>query len=301
MLVVENLKKEYKDVVAVDDISFQVNEGKIFGLLGPNGAGKTTAIRTILNIIKPTSGSISFDGKKITTEFANIIGYLPEERGLYKKSKVKDVILFLAELKNMNRASAEKEMDFWLKKLEIPFYKEKKIDELSKGNQQKIQFITSIIHNPKLLILDEPFSGFDPVNQQLIKEMILSFAGSGKIIILCTHQMETAEKLCSEIFLINKGKEVVSGSVSSVKKKFGSNNIKLEYEGDISFLKVLSQVVNVDEYSNYAEIQLKSEVDPYEFLKIIVDKIKITHFSVIEPTLHKIFIDVVKEEVQNEY
>lgn len=300
MLKVNNLRKEYKNVVAVDNISFNVEEGKIFGLLGPNGAGKTTTIRTILNIIKPTSGEITFEGKSINSDFADQIGYLPEERGLYKKSKVKDVVLFLAELKNMHRADAEKELDVWLDKLNISGYKEKKIEELSKGNQQKIQFISSVIHNPKLLILDEPFSGFDPVNQQLIKETIISFVDSGKVIILCTHQMETAEKLCSQIFLINKGKEIVSGSVGQVKKRFGSNNIKLEYEGDISFLKTMEEIIHVDEYKNYAEIQLKNEIDPYIFLKKIVDNIRITHYSVIEPTLHKIFIDVVKEGKANE-
>jgi ABC-2 type transport system ATP-binding protein len=294
MLVGENLVKEFNEVTAVNDISFKVEEGKIFGLLGPNGAGKTTTIRMILNIIKPSSGSIIFEGKPITDEFFNLIGYLPEERGLYKKSRVIDIIIYFAELKNMNKTSALKEADNWLKKLEIFHYRNKKLQELSKGNQQKVQFIISIIHNPNLLILDEPFSGFDPINQQEVKDTILSFVDTGKIVILSTHQMETAEKLCSDIFLINKGKEVCSGNLNKIKKNFGGNNIKIEFEGDGSFIKDLPFVKHIDNYKNYAEVQLNDNFHPYEFLKNVVDKIRINQFSVIEPTLNKIFIDVVK-------
>ncbi len=297
MLIVENLVKEFKNVKAVDNISFKIEEGRIFGLLGPNGAGKTTTIRIVLNIIKPTTGSISFEGQKITNEFFNIIGYLPEERGLYKRSKVIDSILYFAGLKNMSKEKALKEADYWLKKLEASEYRDKKVQELSKGNQQKIQFIISVIHNPKLLILDEPFTGFDPINQQLIKETILSFVDSGKIIILSTHQMETAEKLCSEILLLNKGKEVVSGSLNQVKKRYGGNNIKIEYNGDASFIKHLPFVKQVDIYSNYAEVQMNDGTPPDELLIAIVGKISISNFSVIEPTLNKIFIDVINQNV----
>jgi ABC-2 type transport system ATP-binding protein len=295
MLIVENLVKEFKNVRAVNNISFKIDEGKIFGLLGPNGAGKTTTIRIVLNIIKPTSGSITFEGKPVTNEFFNIIGYLPEERGLYKRSKVIDSILYFAKLKNIPKQKALQEADYWLKKLDATEYRDKKLQELSKGNQQKIQFIISVIHNPKLLILDEPFTGFDPINQQLIKETILSFVDSGKIIILSTHQMETAEKLCSEIFLINKGREVVSGSLNQIKKKYGSNNIKIEFSGDASFIKALPFVKQADIYSNYAEIQMTDGIPPHELIKSAIDKINISSFSVIEPTLNKIFIDVINE------
>jgi ABC-2 type transport system ATP-binding protein len=295
MLVVQNLRKEYNNVVAVDDLSFRIDEGKIFGILGPNGAGKTTTIRTILNIIKPTSGTISFDSKPVTDEFFNIIGYLPEEKGLYKKSKVIDIILYFAQLKNISRLKAAASADFWLKKMEILHYKNKKIDELSKGNQQKVQFITSLIHEPKLLILDEPFSGYDPINQQIIKEMILNFVDSGKIIVLSTHQMETAEKVWAEILRINKGKEVCSGSISHIKKRIKKNHIKIEFEGDSTFLNSLHFVRHIDNYKNYAEIELNENIMPHEFLKEVVDKINITQFSVVEPTLNKIFIDVIKQ------
>ncbi len=295
MLIVQNLVKEYKNITAVNDISFSVLPGRIFGLLGPNGAGKTTTIRILLNIIKPTKGKISLSGKPIDINFFNEIGYLPEERGLYKKSKVIDVILYFAELKNMSRSYAKKEAVRWLKKLSIEKYVNNRIIELSKGNQQKVQFITAILHNPSILVLDEPFSGFDPINQQEIKDILIEFAVSGKIIMLSTHQMDTAEKLCADIFLINNGKEVCSGSISQIKKQFGSNNVKIEFEGDLSFIRSFPYIINVNIYSNYAEVQLKEDIQPSDFLKSIVDKINVTHFSVIEPTLNKIFLDVIKK------
>ena len=295
MLSVENLVKEFQNTTAVDNISFKVEPGKIFGLLGPNGAGKTTTLRTVLNIIKPTSGKVLFNDQPITAEFLNSIGYLPEERGLYRKSKVIDVILYFAELKNMSRTEAVKQADNWLKRLDIFHYRNKKIDELSKGNQQKIQFIMSVIHNPQLLIFDEPFTGFDPINQQEIRELIFSFLSEGKIIILSTHQMETAEKLCTDIFLLNNGKEVTSGKLSRIKKEFGGNHVEIKFKGDVSFLSSMAEVITVDTYNNYAEVHLKDVVEPSDFLKMITDKIDITHFSVIEPTLNRIFIDLIKQ------
>ena len=297
MLTVQNLTKKFKDATAVENITFSISPGKIFGLLGPNGAGKTTTIRTVLNIIKPTSGTIRFDDRPISKEFFNLIGYLPEERGLYKKSKVINTILYFAGLKNLNKNDAYERSLKWLNKLEIENLKDKKVEELSKGNQQKVQFITAIIHDPKLLILDEPFSGFDPINQQLIKEILISFVNSGKIIMLSTHQMDTAEKLCSDILLMNKGKEVCSGSLSKIKKNFGTNNIKIEFTGDISLLTSNPSILHIDRYSNYAEIQLKDNILPTDFLRTIVDKINVTHFSVIEPTLNKIFIDAIKQNL----
>ncbi len=295
MLLVENLIKEFQNTTAVDNISFKVEAGKIFGLLGPNGAGKTTTLRTVLNIIKPTSGKVLFNDQPITADFLNRIGYLPEERGLYKKSRVIDVILYFAELKNMSRTEALKQADNWLKRLDIFHYRNNKIDELSKGNQQKVQFIMSVIHNPQLLIFDEPFTGFDPINQQEIRELIFSFVSEGKIIILSTHQMETAEKLCTDIFLLNKGKEVTSGKLSHIKKEFGGNHVEIKFNGNVSFLSSMTEVITVDTYNNYAEVHLKDIVEPSVFLKKLTDKIDITHFSVIEPTLNRIFIDLIKQ------
>jgi ABC-2 type transport system ATP-binding protein len=296
MLEVKNLVKTYGNVTAVNNLSFSVKPGKIFGMLGPNGAGKTTTIRTILNIIKPNTGEVLLDNKPVTKDLFNSIGYLPEERGLYKKSKVSDVITYLANLKGMSGASVKKELDRWLDKLEIPQYRERKIEELSKGNQQKIQFISAVIHNPLLLILDEPFSGFDPINQQLIKDVILDLTDNGKIIILSTHQMDTAEKLCSEILLINEGKEVLSGNLSEIKKKFGGNHVQFSFEGDIKFLNEMDEVISFNNYGNTTEVHLKDEVKPENFLRKIIEKVSIRHFTVIEPTLNKIFIDSIKNQ-----
>ena len=295
MLKVENLVKKFNSTTAVNNLSFEVKPGSIFGILGPNGAGKTTTIRTILNIIKPTSGKIIFDGEEISGDFFNIIGYLPEERGLYRKSKVIDTILYFAELKNMSRAEAVNKADEWLRRLDILSYRNRKLEELSKGNQQKVQFIISVIHNPKLMIFDEPFTGFDPINQQEIKELILSFISEGKIIILSTHQMDTAEKLCTEILLINNGKEVKQGTLSKIKQEFGSNHIKIEFEGNESFIKSMPEVLSFNSYGHYAEIKLDESVNPANFLRTISAKLNVYHFSIIEPTLNQIFIELIKE------
>jgi ABC-2 type transport system ATP-binding protein len=295
MLVVEHLVKEFKNVIAVDDISFEIQPGKIFGLLGPNGAGKTTAIRCLLNIIKPASGKISFHNQPISGIMTSKLGYLPEERGLYKKSRTDDVIRYLAHLKGLSARDTETKMLYWLKALNLEEMRGRKIEELSKGNQQKVQFITAIVHDPEIIVLDEPFAGFDPINQQIIKENILKFSSEGKIIILSTHQMETAEKLCHEILLINKGKEILKGDISSIKKKFGGNFVKLAFRGNSGFIKESSSVIHTDFFNGYAEIQLNENVNPSEFLREISGKTDVLSFSIIEPTLHKIFIDSVKE------
>jgi len=295
MLLVNNLVKRFNSTLAVDNVSFQVMPGKIFGLIGPNGAGKTTTIRTILNIIKPTSGEIIFNGNPITNEYYNIIGYLPEERGLYKRSKVVDVLVYFASLKSMNKNEAIDRTDFWLKKLKIPDLRDKKIEQLSKGNQQKVQLISAIIHNPQLLILDEPFTGFDPINQQEVKDLILDFLSEGKTIILSTHQMDLAEKLCEDILLINKGRNVNSGKLSDIKKNFGGNNIRIMFSGSNEFLNQFPEIIKYDYYKNFTDVQLRDEIKPSEFLRKLIEKVDVFHFSIIEPTLNKIFIDLIKQ------
>jgi len=299
MLVVNNLVKRFNSTLAVDNISFTVRPGKIFGLLGPNGAGKTTTIRTILNIIKPTSGEIIFNGNPITYEYYNIIGYLPEERGLYKRSKVIDVLVYFAALKNLSKRDAINFADYWLKKLNILEYRDKKIEQLSKGNQQKVQLIAAILHNPSLLILDEPFTGFDPINQQEVKDLILSFVSEGKTIILSTHQMELAEKLCEDILLIDNGRTVSSGKLTDIKKNFGGNNIRVGLAGGLISQNQFPEIIKIDNYNNYSDIQLRDEIVPSEFLKKLIGKIEVNHFSIIEPTLNKIFIDLIKENSNN--
>jgi ABC-2 type transport system ATP-binding protein len=296
MLSVNNLVKSYNHTRAVDNLSFQVHPGRIFGMLGPNGAGKTTTIRAILNIIKPTSGEIFFDNKLITYEYYNMIGYLPEERGLYKRSKVIDVLIYFAGLKNIRKKDAVKLADVWLNKLNINEYREKKIEQLSKGNQQKVQLIAAVIHNPRLLILDEPFTGFDPINQQEVKNLILSFVSEGKTIILSTHLMDLAEKLCEDILLIDNGKAISSGKLSDIKKNFGGNNIRLGFRGDSNVLSQFPEIVKIDSYSSYTDIQLKDNVEPSVFLKKIIETLDVNHFSIVEPSLNKIFIDLIKRK-----
>lgn len=297
MLAVNNLVKSYNNKMVVDNLSFKVHPGKIFGLLGPNGAGKTTTIRTILNIIKPTSGNILFDNKPITYEYYNMIGYLPEERGLYKRSKVIDVLIYFGGLKSVSKKDIIKLADYWLNKLNISEYRNKKIDQLSKGNQQKVQLIAAIIHNPKLLILDEPFTGFDPINQQEVKDLILSFVSEGKTIILSTHLMDLAEKLCEEILLIDVGKAISSGNLSDIKRNFGGNNIRLSIQGDYAALKQFHEILKIDIYNSYSDIQLKDDVEPSVFLKKIIENMNVSHFSIVEPSLNKIFIDLIKHKL----
>lgn len=295
MLEITNLVKEYQSVTAVNDISFKVEPGKIFGVLGPNGAGKTTTIRIILDIIKPTSGTVTFKGNLIDDDFKNIVGYLPEERGLYKKSKCADVIAYFAELKNVPKGEISKKTDYWFKRLEIEHYKDSKIEELSKGNQQKVQFITAVINNPDLLILDEPFSGFDPVNQQLIRNVITEFLGSGKTIIISTHMMDVAESLCNGLILINKGKEILHGSLDEVKNQFGTNTYRIKYSGDAGFVESMSEVEKIQGYDSTLEVTLKPDTDPSAFLKSIVDRMDVNHFSFVQPTLNNIFLEAVRE------
>jgi ABC-2 type transport system ATP-binding protein len=300
MLEIINLSKYYGDIKAVRNLTFTVKPGRIFGLLGPNGAGKSTTIKSIIKVIKPNEGQILFNGEPINNQFLDRIGYLPEERGLYKKSKVIDVIHYLASLKGLDKKEIDKRAKHWLENLSITNLMYRKVEELSKGNQQKIQFICAVIHNPDLLILDEPFSGFDPINQQEIKNFIMDFIDEGKSIILSTHQMDTAEKLCSDILLLNKGKSVLQGSLSEIKQKFGGTHIRIIIEGDSNVLSSFSEVISYEVYNNFIDIHLTDNANPSEFLRKLVQRVAVNHFSIIEPTLEKIFIDTIKNEKRNE-
>jgi ABC-2 type transport system ATP-binding protein len=293
MLQVENLRKTYATTVALDGVTFEVRPGEIFGLLGPNGAGKTTTIRISLNIIEPDSGVVRFNGKELTPEMKNILAYLPEERGLYRKSKVIDVLVYFGTLRGIQPAEARKRAEVWLKKFELSKYSNSKVDELSKGMQQKVQFISCLLHEPELLILDEPFSGLDPVNQIVMKDMIRDLKQAGKTIVFSTHQMEQAEKLCDRICLINQGKVVLYGALSEIKKNHGSNAIHLEFDGDSSRLRQLSDLGAMDLYENYAEIKMKDGADSQAILRKAVDLVKVTNFSIQEASLNSIFIETV--------
>lgn len=294
MLSVIDLKKTYGNTKALNGVSFEVEPGKIFGLLGPNGAGKTTTIRISLGIIDADSGSVLFKGQKLTIPMKDSLAYLPEERGLYRKSKVIDVLVYFGGLRNIPPPEARKRAMDWLRRLELAGVANHKVDELSKGMQQKVQLISCLIHDPDLLILDEPFSGLDPVNQVEIKDLIRELKSKGKTIIFSTHQMEQAEKLCDQICLISSGRVVVYGDLGEVRRKYGSDTIHMEFEGDPSKLRQLDTMAAMDLYENYAEVKTRDGITRHEFLKQAVSLVDVTKFSVQEASLNSIFIDAVK-------
>jgi len=303
MLKAEHLRKQFSTVLAVDDVSLEVKHGSIFGLIGPNGAGKSTTIRMLLNIIRPDSGTITYDGKPFSDSIRNLIGYLPEERGLYKKNGLLDTIIYFATLRGISPNEAKKKGMEWLERFNLQMYAKRKVEELSKGNQQKAQFITTILHNPDLVILDEPFSGLDPVNQIVMKDIFNELKQQGKAIIFSTHQMETAEKLCDELCLINRGRIVLEGTIKQAKQRFGTNSLHLEYEGDGTFLSSLPFVKKATVYENYAELSLNGDVSSKEILSAVLPKIELRKFEFVEPSLNSIFLEIVGtsvEEVEKE-
>jgi ABC-2 type transport system ATP-binding protein len=288
-----NLRKTFGDHVAVDGLSFEVPHGSIFGLLGRNGAGKTTTIRMIMDIIRPDSGEVRVLGRPLDARTKDRVGYLPEERGLYPKMKVIEMLEFQGSIKDLKPGEARTRASKWLERMELGAWTEKKVEELSKGMQQKVQFIAAVIHEPELLILDEPFSGMDPVNQDLIKDLILEINRAGCSVIFSTHVMDSAERLCREIALIDHGRVVVDGALATIKHGFGNNALRLEYEGDGSFLPQLPQVQRIDDYGQYVEIQLTSGDEAQELLEVAVDRLRIRRFEIVAPTLHNIFIQLV--------
>lgn len=293
MLTVENIHKTYKGgLKAVDGISFSVQPGTVLGILGPNGAGKTTTIRMILNILKPDTGSITFCGEHVGEHTKNAIGYLPEERGLYKKSTIGDTLAYFASLKGSS-ANTKAVIAEWLARFELQGMEKRKIEELSKGNQQKVQFIAAALHDPDLLILDEPFSGLDPVNQLKFKDVVMDLRNRGKAIIFCTHQLESAEKICDEIILYNKGQAVVQGAVEAVKHRFGSNTVTIEFEGDGQFISTLEDVQKAEIFANYAEIELKPSVTINTLIPQLLPHLALTKIERVQPSLLSIFIDIV--------
>jgi len=296
MNVVElkNVTKRFDEFVAVKNLSFEVRKGAIFGLLGPNGAGKTTSIRMIVNIFAPDSGEVVVLGEHVTTALQQRIGYLPEERGLYKKMKVGEQLIFFANLKGVPADVARTRVDQWLKRMELLDWKDKKAADLSKGMQQKIQFISTVLHDPDLLILDEPFSGLDPVNVEFMIDVLAEFRTKEKTIIFSTHLMETAERLCSDILLINKAKKVIGGSLRKVKEAYGKNLIALRCEGGDGVLADRSLIASLEEHSDEREIQLTDGADAQVLLKKLIDAgATITKFEQVEPSLNDIFIQQV--------
>ncbi len=289
---VENVTKRFGDFTAVEELSFDVRAGRVFGFLGPNGAGKTTTIRMIVGITAPDEGKIELFGERMSPKMQDRIGYLPEERGLYKKMKIVDQLRYFAALKDVPQAVADKRIDKWLERMNLSEWKTKKTTDLSKGMQQKIQFISTVLHDPDLLILDEPFSGLDPVNVEFMIEVMSEFKSQDKTIIFSTHLMETAERLCNDILLINKSKKVISGSLREVKASYGKNLIALRAVGGESVLADRSLVAKTNEHSDEIEIELAENADPQVLLKKLIESgANISKFEKVEPSLNDIFID----------
>ncbi|MDH7514882.1 MAG: ATP-binding cassette domain-containing protein [Bacteroidota bacterium] len=293
MVKVSHLRKTYGNIRAVDDVSFAVSPGQVFGLIGPNGAGKTTTIRMILDIVRPDEGSIEIDGHRPGADVRDIVGYVPEERGLYRKSTLGNVIAYFASLRGMDRRSALAAAIPWLKRFGLREALNRKVEELSKGNQQKVQFLIAILHQPRLIVLDEVFAGLDPVNQALVRDAIDSFRGQNRTVIFSTHQMEHAERLCDDLVLIDRGKVVLSGSPASIKRRFGKNAIHISFTGNGDFLRTLPGVEKARVDNNFAELILARETDPDPILHAAVRSLRIHSYACIDPSLETVFIDTV--------
>ncbi|MBN1224077.1 MAG: ATP-binding cassette domain-containing protein [Candidatus Aminicenantes bacterium] len=293
-LEIDNISKRFGDFYAVKKLSLSIPRGTIYGLLGPNGAGKTTTIRMVMNIIIPDEGRVKVLERKMDEEMKERIGYLPEDRGLYPKMKVGELLLFLAELKGLSGQDARKQIDYWLDRFELTDWKLKKVEELSRGMQQKVQFIATVVHRPELIILDEPFSGLDPVNTQLFKDIMLEMKNEGRTIIFSTHRMEQVEMISDNICLINKAEMVLEGNLNHIKQQYGKNTVVLDYEGDAGFIKSFPEISKIDDYGRYMEIKLVEGTDPQILLNKTVGKVRINKFEVKEPTLNAIFIEKVR-------
>ena len=296
-----NVVKEYAGHVALSSVSISVKEASIFGLLGPNGAGKTTLIRIINQITAPDSGELFFEGRPMKSEDISLIGYLPEERGLYKKMKVGEQAVYLAQLKGMSKNDALKNLKIWFEKFEIQAWWGKKVEELSKGMAQKVQFITTVIHQPKLLIFDEPFSGFDPINTNQIKNEILELKKNGTTIIFSTHDMPSVEEICDHIALINQSKKILDGQIDQVRQKFKTNTFEIVYRGDSpdfdnrfgSMFKILEH--DVSGHEKQIKLQFLNGQSNNELLRILMNQFEIVSFNELIPSMNDVFIHVVEQ------
>jgi len=305
ILVVENITKQYAGHCALDDVSMRVPAGSVFGLLGPNGAGKTSLIRLITQITAPDSGRILFEGMPLSTDHILRMGYLPEERGLYKKMEVGEQALYLGMLKGLSRAEAMKRLKYWFEKFEIQSWWKKKIEELSKGMQQKVQFITTILHEPSFLILDEPFTGFDPINAELIKNELIELKNKGTTIVLSTHRMESVEELCTHIALINKSKKILEGSVKEIRKQFRTNAYEVHYTGNkIAFTNALwtgFELLDIheDHEQQVASVKMLNNHSPNDLLNALLPHVQLQGLREIVPSMSDIFIKKVSESEQS--
>lgn len=302
MLIVRNILKQYANHVALDNVSMEVEKGSIFGLLGPNGAGKTSLIRIINQITAPDEGEVFLNGERLQPGHIPLIGYLPEERGLYKKMEVGEHVLYLARLKGLNRAQAAERVKYWFQKMGIESWWKKKVEELSKGMQQKVQFIATVLHEPQLLILDEPFTGFDPVNADLIKQEILNLNKKGTTIIFSTHRMESVEEMCDSIVLINKARKILEGKLSAIKSQYRSNTYQVRYEGTLGEalssqpgkFSLLSREESPVSGGN-VKVQLLDGTTSNELLEILIPLVQVHEMREVVPGIHDIFVKSVKE------
>jgi ABC-2 type transport system ATP-binding protein len=292
-LNIENVVKQFGSFTAVDHLSITIPEREMFGFLGANGAGKTTTFRMILGLLEPTSGQITWNNHKINYQTSNIIGYLPEERGLYPKLKVREQLIYLGRLRGMKKTDILSEMMKWLDRLNISDYENKKVEELSKGNQQKIQFITSVIHKPKLLILDEPFSGLDPVNVELLKDAVIDLKNEGTSIVFSSHRMEHVEELCEHLCIIHQGRPVVHGSLKEIKRSFGKKNLSIQADFNLDFLKDVEGVLKLKERSGGVLLQVDSEETSMNIFSMLHGRGFVRKFELEEPSLEDIFIEKV--------
>ena len=295
-LKIENISKTFGKNLVVDNLSFEINKPDVFGLLGTNGAGKTTTIRMILGIINKDSGNITWNDKNV--ERKNVrFGYLPEERGIYPKVKICDQLMYFAKLKGMTNEEASKALKYWTDRLKVSEYLDLQAEKLSKGNQQKIQFISAIIHNPELIVLDEPFSGLDPVNTELLKNVILELVENGKYIIMSSHQMSSIEEFCSDILILNKGKTILKGNLDKIKSEYNSNKIELFTKENVkNYLEQLS--IKIEKQKDYEYIlNIENEEQGYRLFNILAEnKVKVEKFEMKKPSLYDIFIEKVGQE-----
>ena len=286
------IRKTYDHFVAVDRLSLNIREGSVYGLLGPNGAGKTSTIRMMIGITLPDEGDVRLFGQPFHRGQLHSIGYLPEERGLYKRMKVIDHLVFLGALHALSEQEARKRSLAWCERLEIADWEDKKVEELSKGMQQKIQFIATLLHDPTLIIMDEPFSGLDPANSVMLKDVLIDLKKAGKTILFSTHRMDQVERLCDSICLIDHGSAILEGDLKKIKASYGKNHVQMQYEGDPE-LESCDLLESFNNYGNYVEARLKPGADPQELLLLTAERARISRFELLEPSLEEIFIDQV--------
>jgi len=296
-IIVNNISKSYGKVKAVQNLSFKVKEGSIYGVLGPNGAGKTTTIRTLLNIIIPDKGEIFINGEPFKEKTKNIIGYLPEERGLYRKMKVGDVMQFLGELKGLSSSAAIDSAKYWLERVDLLEWIDKKVEELSKGMQQKVQFISSIVHDPEIVIFDEPFAGLDPLNTKLLLDILLELKNRGRTILFSSHILEQAEKIVDDITLIKNGNNILTGQLEKIKDDFSSNLYRIIFEGKVKNIKHLDYVKKINTFGKQLEVEIKNNIKSQEFIKDLVSmNFNIIKYEKVKPSLQNIYLSEMEKK-----